>query len=104
MGHSRGNAPDRDGGLERRRVTVGSVTVDCPKPSAEEIARNVDAGQRALERGLKAMLVPGVKLDLPSDAPRYRADPERPDRVIRAINGVEEHGTFVGGKFRKRVG
>lgn len=83
-----------------RRITFGSVTVAYTEPDPSEIAKNIRESQKALERGLKAMLTPGVTLNLPDDVPRYHADPANPEYVIRVLNGVEERGTCVRGKFR----
>ena len=83
----------------KRKVTVGSVTVEVEAPSPEEVARNIRAGQEALARGLKALITPGVKLDLPKHVPRFYADPEAPNRVIRVLSGKRESGTFKNGRF-----
>ncbi len=87
-----------------RDVTFGSVTIKAFGSTQAEVERNISAGQSALGRAKMAIIKPGVKIDVAKGVPLFHADPERPDHILRVINGKREHGVFVGGKFKKKNG
>ena len=92
----------RNGGDKMRAVTFGSVTVRAAVPATADIDRNVASGQSALARARAAMLKPGVRLSTRKDVPLYHVDPDRPDEVIRKLDGKVERGRFVDGAFQKQ--
>jgi hypothetical protein len=74
-------------------VTFGDVTVTGPRPSDEEIRRNVEASTEALRRALPAFLRPGIRIYPKKDVPLFWADEDNPkDGVIRKLNGKIERG------------
>lgn len=81
-------------------ITYGAVTINVERATGEQRARNVAQGTEALRRAAKRLAKPGVTLDLPASAPRYRADPEVAGRLVRVLNGKESVGTFVNGVFK----
>lgn len=83
-----------------KTIRFGSVTVPVVKLTSAEIKRNVLAGQRALARVTKRLKTPGVELNLPPDVPSYHADSNNLGRIIRVLNGKEESGVLVNGKFQ----
>ena len=42
----------------------------------------------------------GVKIKVSAGIPMFHADPSRPDRLVREIDGVRELGKIVNGTFR----
>lgn len=83
------------------KVTVGSVTIDAFGVSRAEALRNIKSGQSALRRAKNAIIQPGVKIKVPKGVPLFHADPDRPDRLVRVIDGKRDYGTFVDGEFKK---
>jgi hypothetical protein len=74
-------------------VRFGDVTVTGPRPSDEEIQRNVEASTAALKRALPAFLRPGIRIYPKKDVPLFWADEDNPkDGVIRKLNGKIERG------------
>lgn len=86
-----------------KKIRFGSVTIEttAAAPSKATIRRNIKASQEALARVLPRLLKPGVDLPLVKDVPYFWADPERPGKLIRELNGKQESGIFKDGKFRK---
>lgn len=86
---------------KKKTVKFGDARVAAVPISFAEYKRNVLEGQRALGRGLKALLSPGVKLDLPPDVPRYHADSELCviGCLVRVLKGKSERGTFKNERF-----
>ena len=68
-----------------------------------EVEKNIVAGQEALSRAADTIVRPGVKLDIPDGVPVFHADPDRPDLIIRVLNGKREHGLFENGEFVNRL-
>jgi hypothetical protein len=83
-------------------VTFGDVTITAPRPSDEEIRRNVDASTAALERALPAFLRPGIRIYPKKDVPLFWADEDNPgDGFIRKLNGKIERGVLdENGQFK----
>ena len=81
-------------------VEFGSVTVRVHAPSKTAVRRNIKAGQFALERATKGLIRSGVKIKVSAGIPMFHADPSRPDRLVREIDGVRELGKIVNGTFR----
>lgn len=76
-------------------VRFGDVTVTGPRPSDEEIRRNVEASTAALRRALPAFLRPGVRIYPKKDVPLFWADEDNlPEGVIRKLNGKIERGVI----------
>lgn len=85
-----------------KKMRFGSVTIETTaEPSKATIRRNIKAGQEAFARGMQRLLKPGVDLPHVKDVPYYQADPERPGKLIRELNGKQESGVFKNGKFKK---
>ena len=91
---------EKPGPVKSSPITFGSVTIDVVRATGAERERNIAEGVAALRRGAKALITPGVVLDLPPSAPRYHSDPEVAGRLVRVMNGKETVGTFVNGKFK----
>jgi hypothetical protein len=83
-------------------MTVGSTTVLVSLPTKAEARRNIAEGQAALARAQPVIMKPGVKLSFGRGVPSFEADPANPRRVVRVLNGRQESGVFVGGKFKAR--
>jgi len=81
-------------------IKVGAVTVRVAKPSKDEVRRNVNAGQAALDRVQTKLAQPGITLKLAANVPLYHADPKNPDLLIRKLGKSTSSGRFVDGKFR----
>lgn len=84
----------------RKIVRFGSATYKGPRPSKDVLQRNIEAGQAALARGLKALVKPGVKLKLKKGVPRYSADPTSPGVLIRNVDGQIDRVMLEDGVFR----
>ena len=82
-------------------VTFGSVTIKASRVSQNEKQRNIGAGQSALARAKTAIIKRGVKLKVAKGVPLFHVDPDRPNQVVRVINGKREYGVFRAGKFKK---
>ena len=84
----------------RKTVTVfGSVTLQSIEVSSKVKRRNIRAGQAALERAKKLIITPGVKLKVRKGVPLFHADPEHPSQLVRVLNGKQDKGVFINGKF-----
>jgi len=81
-------------------VTFGSVTVKVIRPSATVIQCNIEAGQAALMRAKTALVKPGVTIARAKGKPLYFCSSERPDVIIREVDGVRTIGKFACGRFR----
>lgn len=81
-------------------VTFGAVTVKVTRPSESMVLRNIEAGQAALRQAKTALVKSGVKISRPKGQPLYFGSSERPDLIIREVNGVRTFGKFSSGKFR----
>jgi len=81
-------------------ITLGAVTVRGLRPSEEQIARNITAGQQALERGVKALLKPGVRLYPKKNVPLYSVSDDDVNVYIRKLNGKADKGRIVDGEFQ----
>lgn len=81
------------------KVVYGSAVIEAVPPTPEQITRNVMEGRRAMDRLAEQLVRPGVDLVVAGDIPLYHADPARPGRLIRVMNGREDHGVFRNGVF-----
>lgn len=81
-------------------VTFGSVTMTLVRPSAKVVQRNIEDGQAALRRAKTALVKPGVTITRSKGKPLYFGSSERPDVIIREVDGVRTIGKFTGGRFR----
>lgn len=81
-------------------VKFGSVTVKATAPSNAVVKRNIAAGQLALARAKTKILNPGVTISSEKGVPLFHADPNRPGLLIRILDGKEQSGKFVDGKFK----
>ena len=81
-------------------MSFGSVTVKVARPSAAVVRRNIEDGQAALMRARTALAKPGVKISRAKGKPLYFGSADRPDVIIREVDGVRTAGKFVGGRFR----
>jgi hypothetical protein len=82
------------------KINIGNMTVRIAKPNAEQVEANVAISTLALERVAKRLRRPGVRLNAKKNVPLYSADPDRPGRYIRSLNGRVEHGVFESGAFK----
>ena len=82
------------------KITIGNVTVMVTKPNAEQVKRNVESSTLALERDVKKLNRPGVRIYAKKGVPLYSADPEQPGLYIRSLNGQEDRGVLEGGSFK----
>jgi hypothetical protein len=83
-----------------KTVVFGSVKIQGPRPSRDEVARNVEASNSAFARAAKAFIKPGVKLRHGKNIPLYSADPDHPHVLIRKLNGRSERVILVDGEFK----
>lgn len=81
-------------------MTFGSVTVKVIRPSAIVVQQNIKDGQAALMRAKTALVKPGVKITRSKGKPLYFGSSERPDVIIREVDGIRTVGKFVSGRFR----
>ena len=81
-------------------MSFGSVTVKVVRPSAAVVQRNIEDGQAALMRAKTVLTRQGVKITRAKGKPLYFGSSERPDVIIRELDGVRTSGKFVGGRFR----
>ena len=81
-------------------MSFGSVTVKVIRPSAAVVQRNIEDGQAALMRAKTVLTKPGVKITRAKGKPLYFGSSERPDVIIRELDGVRTPGKLVGGRFR----
>lgn len=95
----RKSANVRSEGVEAT-MTFGSVTVKVIRPPAKVVQRNIEDGQAALMRAKGALVKRGVKITRTKGKPLYFGSPERPDVIIREVDGVRTIGKFVSGRFR----
>ncbi len=82
------------------RVRFGSVEVTGYAPAAADVERNILESREALARLGEQLVTPGVKLRRPKGVPFYGVDPDRPDVIIRTIDGRTERGVIVDGHFQ----
>lgn len=101
-GGTAGRAGKKDSVTQQTvEVAFGDVRVLTPrKTNAAQVKRNIRAGQLALARAKDLIVKPGVTLELLKGVPRYHADPDQPELLVREIDGKRERGKFVDGKFR----
>ncbi len=85
---------------KRARVKVGGVFVTGDKASAAEVKQAVATSTDMLERLGKKIARPGVRLRSARGIPLFSADPDRPDRLVRKLNGKTEHGVLENGVFK----
>lgn len=84
----------KSGASQMMKVTFGSVTVATVAPSRDEVERNIQAGQKAMARGLKAFLKPGVRILRKKNVPLFSVDPDNPNIIIRKLNDKTDRGTL----------
>jgi hypothetical protein len=85
--------PDPNASGAMHTVRFGDVTVTGPRPSDEEVQRNVEASTAALKRALPFFLRPGIRIYPKKDVPLFWADEDNPkDGFIRKLNGKIERG------------
>jgi|GEM_PF-958266 len=82
------------------RIRFGSVEIVAPKPEPAEVRRNIEQGRTALARAMGSLTTPGVELKRGKGIAFYAIDPERPDRLIRTIDGRRDRGVFENGQFK----
>ena len=81
-------------------VRFGSAVVKLRKADSGEFAKHVAIGQAALARAMRALQNPGTKLTRIKGIALYAADPERPDRLIRKLDGQHDRGVFDNDEFK----
>jgi len=80
-------------------VTFGNVTVSTTTPDPASVEQNIKDSGEKLERALRALLTPGVKLTRRAGVAYYHAHPEREDLLVRVLDGQESVGKMQGGLF-----
>jgi len=91
---------EKQAGAKNRQVTFGSVTVRTRPAEPQLIRQNIVSGQSALERARDPLLKAGIQLKRRKSVPLYHVDPNKPDELIRRLDGKLERGTFVDGVFQ----
>lgn len=81
-------------------VTFGAVTVKVKPPAESVVRRNIEAGQAALRHAKDALITPGIKISRQKGQPLYFGSSDRPDLIIREVDGVRTFGKFTSGRFR----
>lgn len=92
-------SPQKGKKPKRLAINFGSVTVQALSPNPVEVDRNIKAGQLALARARDELVKPGVRIGFAKGVPLFHADPKRPGKVVRELNGKRESGEFVGDEF-----
>lgn len=82
------------------QVRFGAVTIAAGKQSREDIQRNIEQGQMALERAALKLAKPGVPIRAGKDVPLYHVDEEQPSKMFRTLNGKTESGFIENGRFK----
>jgi len=83
-------------------VKFGSVTVSGARPSSAAVDANVERSTEALQRIVKKLAKPGVRLSIKKGVPRYSLDENDPGVFVRVLDGVTLRGRIVDGKFVAR--
>jgi hypothetical protein len=94
------HAKDRKPSRKRARVKVGGVFVTGDKASAAEVKQSVAKSTDMLARLGEKIARPGVRLQTARGVPLFSADPDRPDRLVRKLNGKTERGILENGVFK----
>ena len=81
-------------------LRFGSVEIKAALPGPAEFQQNIIQGREALSRATSSLTKPGVKLKRTKGVPLYAIDPDRPDLLVRNLDGKREHGVFEGGQFK----
>ncbi len=81
-------------------LRFGSVVIKAALPGPAEMQKNIAQGREALSRATGTLTKPGVKLKRVKGVPLYAIDPNRPDLLVRILDGKREHGVFEGGQFK----
>lgn len=82
----------------RKALTFGSVTLEGVVITSHR-AHNIESGRIAM-REVADLATPGVTLRLRHDTPRYVADKNDPNAVVRVLHGKHVKGRFVNGRFQ----
>ena len=77
----------------------GSFKMKAPVRD-DEWKANIKLGQQAMMEVQATLAKPGVKLRVRKGVPLYRADPERPGRLIRRVGDKEDRGIIENGVFK----
>ena len=85
---------------KRARVKIGGVFVTGDKASPAEVKQAIATSSDILERLGKKLTRPGVRLKGGRNVPLFSADPDRPDRLVRKLNGKTERGVLENGVFK----
>ena len=83
-----------------RKVTFGSVTVMVRPPTKAEVQRNVEQSTAALERALKRLVRPGIRLYPKRGVPLYWGDDNHPGKFVRLLDGKHDLGILENGEFK----
>ena len=80
-------------------LTFGSVQAKTYGADPNVFEANVASGQEALKRAKTAFVKTGVSLRHGKKVPTFFVDAHDPTILIRRLEGREERGRFVDGKF-----
>jgi hypothetical protein len=62
-------------------------------------AGNIESGRVAM-REVADLVTPGVTLRMSRDVPRYFADKNDPNAIVRVLHGRQVRGRFINGRFQ----
>jgi hypothetical protein len=80
-------------------IEFGGVTIVAPTPTPTEVKRRVAESHLMIDRLIKAIAKPGIKLSHKKSTPVFVADSTNPKLVIRKLDGQETRGEFQNGVF-----
>ncbi|HEX3365778.1 hypothetical protein [Phenylobacterium sp.] len=91
-------------GKASRKATLqfGSASITVNRSTLEDRSRNISRGQDALKKLKPKLVTPGVKLRSRKGVPLFFADPARPGRIIRELDGRRESGVIENGTFKAK--
>jgi len=82
---------------KKSTITSGSAKEKTKRVVKTQREKNILWGNKFLRGLAKALKTPGVKLNLPADAPRYHANDN--GQLVRVLNGEESTGVMKNGLF-----
>lgn len=94
------DAPSTPKAAKARVMRFGSVILEQEPVGRVDVERNVERGRSAMNSMGAALSAPGVRLDVVAGVPLYHADPQRPDRIVRVLDGHSQSGLLVNGEFK----
>lgn len=81
------------------RTKLGDVTVSGTRPNPELVKAHVARSTAALSMISMSLSRPGVYLPAKKGVPRYSADENNPEIILRQLDGKMSVGRLIDGKF-----